>query len=86
MLVKTISRLGLLVETHRGQEHYWVGVDLRVDDTDTILSVFPSLLPGPRPWPPTGDYKLVYLYAGEQRTEQVHIRASMWQEAALSAI
>jgi hypothetical protein len=84
--MRTISVSGLLAETLQGEAHYWVGVDLGVDDTGRIVSVSPSLLPGPRPWPPTGDYKLVYFYAGEQRVEHVHIRASTWQQAALGAI
>jgi hypothetical protein len=84
--MKTISMLGLLAATPQAEEHYWVGVDLGVDDTGRIVSVSPSLLPGPRPWPPTGDYKLVYFYAGEQRVEQVHIRASAWEQSALGAI
>jgi hypothetical protein len=84
--MKTITVSGLLAESLQGQAHYYVDVDLQLNDAGKIINVSPSLLPGPRPWPPTGDYKLVYFHADEQHVEQVHINGQTWQQAVFGAV
>jgi hypothetical protein len=84
--MKAVPVSGLLAESLQGETHYSVDVDLEVDGTGKVVSVSLSLLRGPRPWPPTGDYRLIYFYAGEQRVEQVSVSARTWQQAVFGAI
>jgi hypothetical protein len=83
--MKAIRVPGVLGESLQS-EGYDINVDLQVDDDERIVSYSPSLLEGPSPRPPTGDYKLIYFYLGQQHEESGHVEHGSWLQAAFGAV
>ncbi len=83
--MKTIRVSGVLYESLQS-EGYYVPVDLDIGDDEKIISCTPSLIEGPRPWPPTGDYKLTYFYGGQRHEAHGHIERQTWQQAIFGVV
>ncbi len=86
MVMKTIQVPGILYECSASpkREGYSVLVNLDVDDHERNISY--TLISGPRGWPATGDYKLIYSHGGQQHEARGHFDGKTWQQANFGAV